>query len=163
MGGPWSPWGAPPPPNRGSPPGVGGQRVPLPPRPRRPPQASRKHPSSVLPFVFSPPSFSAEQARSRLEQAGRPRARPPRPRWASARGEEPESRRPDPAACSAEAPGGPTGTPDLGHPRARTDPLPRPALCQRPQAFPIPCSTRGSIVAADFPRQLQLPNSSVKN
>ena len=49
------PWGAPPPPNRGSPPGVGVQRVPLPPRPRRPPQASRKHPSSVLPFVFSPP------------------------------------------------------------------------------------------------------------
>lgn len=144
MGGPWSPafwgrrrpWGAPPPPNRGSPPGVGGQRVPLPPRPRRPPQASRKHPSSVLPFVFSPPP----------SPQGRPAAG-----WSR------------PGAWSAGAPGGPTGTPNLGHPRAGTDPLPRPALHQRPQAFPVPCSTRGSIVAADFPRQLQLPNSSVKN
>ena len=152
-GGAWSracggrrrPQASPQPPDRGSPPGVGRQRVPLP----APAQASTEglERASVLgpAFCLQSPSFSsAGQALSGLEQAGRPSARPPGPRRASAREGEPKSRRPDPAACSAGASGGPTRKPELGHLRAGADPPPRPALCPpAPPGFPHPLLVPG--------------------
>lgn len=168
-GGAWSracggrrrPRAAPQPPDRGSLPGGG---VPLP----APAQASLAdlQRASVLGPAFclqSPSSSSKGQARSGLEQAGRPSARPPGPRRASPRGDEPKSRWPDPAACSAGAPGGADRDARSRAPEGRSRPPAPPSARPRPQAFPIPCSSRGSIVAADFPRQLQLPNSSEKN
>lgn len=99
-GGAWSracggrrrPRAAPQPPDRGSLPRGAVQRVPLP----APAQASPAdlQRASVLGPAFclqSPSSSSKGQARSGLEQPGRPSARPPGPRRASPRGEEPKS------------------------------------------------------------------------
>lgn len=62
-----------------------------PPRPRRPRRPLESIRPPVLPFVFSPSSSSKGQARSGLEQAGRPGARPPGPPPGLASREEPKS------------------------------------------------------------------------
>lgn len=91
-GGAWSracggrrrPGASPQPPDRGSPPEVGRQRVPLP-APAQASPADLERASVLGPaFCLQSPSFSsAGQARSGLEQAGRPSARPPGPRRVS--------------------------------------------------------------------------------
>ena len=140
--------GAPGPPlsllTEGARPGLGGSGYRSPPRPRRPPQTLREHPSSVLPFVFSPPPSPPQ---------GRPAAgwsRPgglahahPGPAGSRSRRGARLGRRPDLAACSAGASGGPTRTPDLGHPRAGADrPPPPPPNAPPPPAPPRPLPAR---------------------
>lgn len=116
-----------------------------PPRPRRPPQTFREHPSSVLPFVFSPPPPPPK---------GRPAAGWSRPGGLAHAHLGPAGPRLEERSPSLDgltrprarrgAPGGLTETPDLGHPRAGADPPPRPALRPpAPPGFPHPLLVPG--------------------
>lgn len=106
-------------------------------RPRRPSEGidTRSCLLSSVPLLLS----SERQAAFGLEQAGRPSARPPGPRRAT-RLEEDQCDGPDPAACSAGAPGELTETPDLGAPGLGRPHLARPPPACAPRLSPSPPS-----------------------